>query len=179
MNLPRGELAVQRWLEMVKEVQETRRSNGTEQWQRLSPTGGCGGLWRNGAMEARRRARRWWNLVAFHVLFGGGAIPATLTSWTEAQSTMKSNRGRNRDGGRRWWREDAAFAREKMNSDGFARFGTLNKRYGLSSVNTRGIKCYRPRSFATRGQIIYCQWQFCNTGGHWRVIGFGWCITEA
>jgi len=50
------------------------------------------------------------------------------------------------DGGRE---RSFAFAREKMNSDGFTRFGNLNKRYGLGSVNTRGIKCYRPQSFAT------------------------------
>jgi len=84
--------------------------------------------------------------------------------------------------------------REKMmNSDGFAQFGNLNKGYGLGSINTRGIKhyrprsfatrgqivCYRPRSFVTRGQIMRCQWQFCNTGGHRWVIGFGWLRTEA
>jgi len=45
-----------------------------------------------------------------------------------------------------------AFTRKKMNSDGFARFGNLNKRYGLGSVNTRGIKYYRPRSFATEAK---------------------------
>jgi len=66
----------------------------------------------------RWRARRWHNLDAFRVLFGGGAIPTMLVSWTEMQSTMEGNRGRNRDGGRRWRRENAAFAREKMNSDG-------------------------------------------------------------
>jgi len=29
LNLPRGELAVRRWLEMVKEAQDTRRSSAT------------------------------------------------------------------------------------------------------------------------------------------------------
>ena len=82
-----------------------------------------------------------------------------------------------------------SFVREKMmNSDGFARFGNLNKGYGLSSVNTRGGKkdrprffatrgqiiYYRPRSFVTRGQSVHCQWQFCKSGGHRWVIGFGW-----
>jgi len=48
-----------------------------------------------------------------------------------------------------------SFAREKMvNNDGFARFGNLNKGYGLGSVNTRGTKKDRPRFLATRGQII-------------------------
>ncbi|QCD78956.1 hypothetical protein DEO72_LG1g2592 [Vigna unguiculata] len=97
----------------------------------------------------RRRARRWRNLDAFRVLFGGGAIPTMLVSWTEAQSTMEGNEGRNRERGRQWRIKKAAFAREKMNSDEFARFGTLNKGYGLGYVNTRGIKCYRPRSYAT------------------------------
>ena len=127
--------------------------------QRLSPSGGCGGPWRSGATEARRRARRrqdggrdggrdegrdvranegatignmtvarrrpqrrstvarWrpqrgldggttvaasfstvarrW-LPPFHLLFGGGARPTTLTSWTEAQSAMERA---NPDGG--------------------------------------------------------------------------------
>jgi len=76
-----------------------------EQWhgaamQRLSPSGGCGGSWRSGATEARR----WRNLLAFRLLFGGGARPTTLASWTEAQSTMKGNGGRHRDRGRWWWR---------------------------------------------------------------------------
>ena len=48
----------------------------------------------------RRRARWWRNLDAFRVLFSDGAIPTMLVSWTEAQSTMKGNEGRNRDDGR-------------------------------------------------------------------------------
>ena len=87
-----------------------------------------------------------------------------------------------------------SFAREKMmNSDGFARFGNLNKGYGLGSVNTRGRKddrprffatrgqifCYRPQSFVTRGQSVHYQWQFCKSRFHRWVIGFGWLRTEA
>jgi len=30
-------------------------------------------------------------------------------------------------------------------------FGTLNKGYGLGSINNRGIKWNRPRSYSTRG----------------------------
>jgi len=58
-------------------------------------------------------------------------------------------------------------------------FRTLNKVYGLSSINNRGIKSYRPRSYSTLGQSLCCQWQFWNFGEHWRVIGLGWVITEA
>ncbi|QCE03825.1 hypothetical protein DEO72_LG8g1853 [Vigna unguiculata] len=71
--------------------------------QRLSPSGGCGGRWRSGATEerrkAQRRARRWQNLLPFRLLFGGGARLTTLTSWTEAQSEMEGNGGRIVDGG--------------------------------------------------------------------------------
>jgi len=56
---------------------------------------------------------------------------------------------------------------------------TLNKVYGLGSINDRGIKSYRPRSYSTRGQSLRCQWQFRNFGEHWQVIGLGWVITEA
>jgi len=37
-------------------------------------------------------------------------------------------------------------------------FGTLNKVYGLDSINNQGIKSYRPRSYSTRGQSLYYQW---------------------
>ena len=50
--------------------------------------------WRDGGMtEAATRAGRWQNLLPFRLLFGGGARPATLASWTEAQSTMEGNEG--------------------------------------------------------------------------------------
>ena len=129
--------------------------------QRLSPSGGCGGPWRSGATEARRRARRrqdggrdggrdeggdvrakegatkgsvtvacrrpqWrsdsgateaasragrW-LPPFRLLFGGGARPATQTSWMEAQSAMEMSLTEVADG-------DGEVAREKMmNSEG-------------------------------------------------------------
>ena len=110
MNLPRRELAVRRWLEMVKETQDTHRSSGTEQQcnggevGRRRCDGGRNGGRNGGATEGATEARRWQNLLAFHLLFGGGAKPATLASWTEAQLAMEGNEGRNRDGGRRWRR---------------------------------------------------------------------------
>ena len=51
--------------------------------------------WRDGGHnEGWTVARRW--LPSFRLLFGGGARPATLTSWTEAQSAMERV---NPDGG--------------------------------------------------------------------------------
>jgi len=179
LNLPRAELAVQRWLEMAKEAQDTRRSSDTEQQCNVCrqvvavrDRGEVGrrrhdrgrdvcakeGVTRaqqrrhdGGAQEGATEARRWQNLLPFRLLFSGGARPSTLTSWTESQSAMEGNEGRIVWRAR--WRR--GFAREKMmNNDGFARFGNLNKGYGLDFVNTRGIKHYRPRSFATRGQIV-------------------------
>jgi len=67
---------------------------------------------------------------------------------------------------------------EKMNRCKVCEFGTLNKVYGLGSINDWGIKSYRLRSYSTRGQSLRCQWQFQNFGEHWRVIGLGWVVTE-
>jgi len=68
MNLPRRELAVRRWLEMVKETQDTHRSSGTEQQCNGGEVGrrrcdggrngGRNGGATEGATEARRRAQR-------------------------------------------------------------------------------------------------------------------------
>jgi len=164
LNLPRGELAVRRWLEIVKEAQDTRRSSGTE--QQCNVCRQVVAVVDRGEVGRRRcdGGRNEGTMVAEGDSGGDGARPATLASWTEA----------------RRWRRAKLCVHEREDGDGFARFGNLNKRYDLSSINTRGIKCYRPRSFSTRGQIICyrprsfatqgqiicCQCQFINTGGH-------------
>jgi len=59
---------------------------------------------------------RW--LPPFRLLFGGGARPATQTSWTEAQSAMEMSLTEVADG-------DGEVAREKMmNSEGSRDLGT-------------------------------------------------------
>ena len=49
--------------------------------------------------RARQRARRWRNWGVFRVLFGGGAIPTTLASWTEAHLATDGAVAMEGDGG--------------------------------------------------------------------------------
>jgi len=62
--------------------------------------------WRSdsGATEAASRAGRW--LPPFRLLFGGGARPATQTSWMEAQSAMERAPDGGHGGGSLRERED-------------------------------------------------------------------------
>jgi len=138
LNLPRTELA--------NEAQDTRRSSHTEQQckvavrnrgevgRRMHDGGSATYAQRSGcAQEVATEERRWrdggatvaasfstvarW-LPPFRLLFGGGARPATQTSWTEAQSAVEMSLTEVADG-------DGEVAREKMmNSEGSRDLGT-------------------------------------------------------
>jgi len=81
------------------------KGGATTTQQRWRDGGAHGGAtevrrWCDGGHNEGGTVARWWrNLLPFRLLFGGRARPATLTSWTEAQSAMEGNRGQIMDGG--------------------------------------------------------------------------------